>query len=143
MEPARDPSGFVQGRRDLIEKMDIALVRPGYWKLRLVRSGPFVPARIWLCDHEPFNEDNTLDRWPIPFPAGEVAGQWVDPREIWLRVIGDSVIWKRVEPIDERVFKWMMKDMSWAKEYAPDDPIANPRRPANLSQLPIPFLDDR
>jgi hypothetical protein len=129
---------------DLIARMDVSLCQPGHWKLRIVRHGALVPARIFWCDHEPGNEENRLDRWPVPFSAGEVAGEWVDPRWIWLRVIGGNAVqWKRAEPIEASEYRYLMADMSWARLYAPDEPIANPRRRVDLDQIAIPFLEDR
>lgn len=34
----------------------------GHWMIRAVRGGPEVCARVWLCDHEPGEPDNIMDR---------------------------------------------------------------------------------
>jgi hypothetical protein len=122
---------------------------PGYWMMYVVRGGVTVPARIWWCNHEPGNEENALDRWPIPFLAGEIGGKWLDPKEIWLRVLmRDSAPnhWRCAQPMrpkegltEEEEYRHLMNDMAWLKKNEPGDPHAKPYKPVKLSTLPLPF----
>lgn len=107
------------------------LVQPGYFLIRLVRHGPMIAARIYWCDHEPGNPENKLDRWPIPFLAGEVAGEDVDPLGIWLA--------RDRTPIDSAEYRFRDADRRWVEEFAPHEPLAKPLRKADLMQAPLPF----
>lgn len=52
----------------------------GYWMVRCCRRCPEVPARIWLCSHEPGEPDNLVDQ---PYMQGQIGLDLVDPHEIW------------------------------------------------------------
>jgi hypothetical protein len=122
---------------------------PSYWCVYSRRDGVLVPARIFWADHEPGNEENKLDRWPLPFLAAEIAGRWVDPKELWLRVLQRETEpnhWKCAHPMipkedltPEQEYDFQMKDMAWLKENDRTHPLAQPHKPVNLSSLPLPW----
>lgn len=57
--------------------------RAGYWMVRYRRLCPFVAARIWLCDHEPGDPENLMDR---PYLQGQIGLDLTPPLEIWAMV---------------------------------------------------------
>ena len=65
----------------------------GYYKRRLVRGGPHVPAKIWL-EGETDRKGNLLDDEVM---RCEVNGQYCDPEEQWL--------WLAGKPISEKDYK--------------------------------------
>ena len=54
--------------------------RQGYWMVKVVRGGPYVAARIWLCSHEPGEPDNLMDR---PYWQGQIGLDLTPPLQIW------------------------------------------------------------
>jgi hypothetical protein len=99
----------------------------GYWLMRAVKGGPLVPARIWICDHEPHFPENKLTR---EFLAAQIAGRWVEVEKVWH---------SRGKAIDEREYQWRLAEIEWAMKYAPTDPLANPWKPVDLKDVPLPF----
>ena len=55
-------------------------LRAGFWLVRCCRFCPEAPARIWLCEHEPGEPENLMDR---PFWQGQIGLDLTDPAEIW------------------------------------------------------------
>ncbi len=102
-----------------------------------------------MADHEPGNEENKLDRWPIPFLAGEIGGRWVDPKEIWLRVLQRETEpnhWKCAMPIIPKdgltpaeEYQYQLALLEYAKQNDVTHPLAKPYKPVNLAALPLPF----
>jgi hypothetical protein len=106
-------------------------IQPGHYLIRLVKKGPLVAARIYWCDHEPGNEENKLDRWPIPFLMGEIAGEAVDALGIWLA--------RGRQEITAAEYRYRSTDAAWAREHSPLEPAANPRKKIDQLQAPLPF----
>lgn len=109
----------------------------GFYRARLVKNGPWVPARIWRECHCTVNggDDNaahdwrdTCDRYP-PLVA-EVDGQLRNVVIVWPSLIGNA--------ISKADFDFMTADAEWCRQNAPSEPIANPRQSVDLkTQAPI------
>lgn len=92
-------------------------LREGFYRTRLIRRGLHVGVMIWfaadgwrvVCDGQTHNADGTL----------------LDPFELW----------PFVEPISHREFAFLKNRASWAREFAPEHPAANPRRPIDRRKL--------
>ena len=102
---------------------------PGFYRTKLVKGGPWVPARIWWSVATDPVTGEVLDRSPVLL--AEVGGRERDPYEVWPSLVG--------QPIDEREFYFLTAESGWARQHAPDDPVANPRTPINLRTAPPPF----
>jgi hypothetical protein len=113
-----------------------ALIEPGFYSIRLGRGRALVAARIWWCNHEPGVPENTLDRWPIPFLAGEILGEWCDPAMIWVGRDRCPLVPTFPLTTVEQEYAYQCGLSAWAKDYARDEPIARPRRPVDLTALP-------
>lgn len=98
----------------------------GWFECRLVKGGPFVPARIWL--YSPTDENGDLVGDEVL--QCEIAGQYRDPTEAWSWLCG--------RPISEARFNFMTADAEWARTYAPHEPKANPRQPVDWLTVPTP-----
>lgn len=122
-----------------------------YFLLRVQRLGPIVPAKIYLCDHDPADETNKLDRGNLSvYPRAEIAGEEVDP-DILQRdrlmsptdwrpayVVGH---WKHAVPISASEFAYQAARIAWAKRHRPDDPTAHARKAIDPAQLPLPVFE--
>jgi len=95
--------------------------RPGYFLARLIRNGPFIPARI-------IHEGGL---WSAEI-NGEVFEASADPA-MAPRVF---TIWHSAQEISEVEFDHRMKALRAAR---PGDPIRSPREPINLVALPSIF----
>ena len=105
----------------------------GFYRVRLVKNGPYVPARIWRSVATDPVTGETLDRSPILM--GELAGEPVEPHALWRSCMGRA--------ISEQEYQFLLDDYRWARAFAPDDPIANPKTPiAKKAALPAaPKID--
>ena len=99
----------------------------GWYKTRLVRLGPFVPARIWIeaeIDRETGEllGDETLQC--------EVNGQHADAEQQWP--------WLCQNPITEAEYRYMTALRQHVGWYEPDHPTANPRQSVDWTKVPTP-----
>jgi hypothetical protein len=108
------------GRLQLVE---------GWWMVRWFRGGPEVPARTWLCSHEPGNPANVLDRQP--YWRAQVAGQEVDPLDI-LRC-------RDVRRVPRREVEFQLADLDYAADHEPNNPKLRPKRRVDFNNAPLPF----
>ena len=75
--------------------------QPGYFLVRKVRGGPWLPAIIYL--------------------RAEVLGE---PADIYS-------VWDYGHPITEASYRYLMDDAAWCRQYAPHEPLANPDKPVS------------
>lgn len=92
----------------------------GCYQRRLVRGGPFVPARIW--------------REPSPTPGFDylfcvVNGKPADPYSEWARLAQ--------HPITAKQAAFEEADADHARKWRRGDPKANPYKPIDRSKLPL------
>ena len=101
----------------------------GFYRRRLVRGGPWVPARIWWeygeVDQESGHkmDDDVLHCL--------VNGRRRDPYREWL--------WLAKEPITEAEFNFMVDDAAHAKAHRPNDPKATPGKPIDVGKMDTIF----
>lgn len=118
---------------------------PGFYRLRLVAKGIGVPVRIWFG--QPIVDGEELDR--SPRLCVEVNGRTCRfERDADDNIIGrvpldplaDNV-WPycAADPITQHEFEFMKRRATWATEFAPDHPAANPYEPVNVRSLPPAF----
>lgn len=130
-------------------------MKPGdaaHFILRGVRHGPLVPARIWLCDHDPADAENKLDRGNLSvYPRAEIDGKDVDPD--WLQrdrlmsptdwrpayAVGH---WKYAQPISEAEYRYQIAHRDWRRQARPSDPTLDARARIEPAQLPLPVFED-
>lgn len=117
--------------------------RPGFFRVREVAGGPWMPARIFRpCPLEmPVDAPwQWLDRWP-PLQA-DIDGRPVSIDRVW--TWGEPILAHRrhyelcsPQALDE----WMYLTLAaaWERRHAPEGPLANPRRRVDFSTAPLPF----
>lgn len=119
---------------------------PGYFMLRVRRDGPLVPARIWLCDHDPDFPDNKLDRGRLSvYPRAEIAGREVDPDRLFDRLMGradwrpahPTSHWKYAEPITAGEYQYRVAHLEWTRAHRPADPRGYASDPVKPAELPL------
>jgi hypothetical protein len=99
--------------------------RCGWFERKLVKDGPWVPARIWLVQKI---EDGCLVG--DSEMQAEVDGKYAVAEREWS--------WLNGNPITEARFNFMTADMAWARDYSPNEPKANPREAVNWLAVPTP-----
>jgi hypothetical protein len=107
---------------------DRSKIEPGYYVIRLGRDKPLLVAcRIY--ERDPDDGDT---------PAGEMLGRPCDPIRIWAGIDRQPL----VPPNDghpwtvEGYYRYLCDLAPWAKENAPEEPIANPYRKVDFTKLP-------
>ena len=98
----------------------------GWFKRKLVKGGPFVPARVWM--YQPVDDEGDLCGDEVL--QCEVDGKFADPEEAWSWLCGN--------PISEAEFKHLTALRQWSEEHAPTEPYANPRQPVDWQKVPTP-----
>lgn len=98
----------------------ISQPQPGFYRLRRVRGGPWIAARIWI--------DNSIPERPAVMLA-EIDGQFQDPLAIWPSCAGNDV--------DEAEYRHLLNVREWAVQHAPNAPEANPLQPIDLATQPV------
>ena len=110
--------------------------QPGLFKMRLVRGGPWVAARIF---YEPATDPLTgeaLDRsyyWRATIDGRLIKEPSTDPFEADV-----DRVWIYGRPIDQAEFDHLSGVSTWAKEHSPTSPEAEPGKAVNLLTVPIP-----
>lgn len=98
----------------------------GFYMRRLVRGGPWVPAKIWReKEFDPETGSATGREW-LRCQVGE---RHRDPYAEW------NALCQR--PIERSAFNWENADFAHARLYRPDDPKANPAQPIDLLNSPV------
>lgn len=117
---------------------DLNNPQPGHYRIRLVRGGPFVPVKIMracVCTVNGGDEQarhdwrETCDRSPVLVAL--VNGRDTDMDRVWP--------WCARFPIAAQEYAYMMARKSWAEDYHPAAPEAQPKQKINLMKTPIPF----
>lgn len=99
----------------------------GFFRRRLVRGGPWVPACIWLDQN--VGEDGELMA-PETFLC-VVGDATEDAEEQWTYLCAN--------PISESEYRFLMADRLWAITYARDEPSANPGKAIDFNKIALPF----
>lgn len=103
----------------------------GTYKMKLVKGGPWVPVRVWYGpSHDPLTGE-LMDRsyhWQAQIDGGEHEDAL---RRAWPYCAGNA--------ISEAEYSYMRDVGLWAKDYAPEQPEASPRKKINLNSLPTLF----
>ena len=101
---------------------------PGYFRMRLVRRGPFVACRIWRCcsctvnggdENEQHDWQETCDR--IPPLTATVDGK-DRPGQL-------DKVWLYGKPIEPATYRLMLDQANWDTQYDPSAAAANPYEP--------------
>jgi hypothetical protein len=110
---------------------------PGFFKLCMVKGGPYVGAQI---EHGPSKDPETgepLDRswlWKAWINGRLAADPSPDPM-----YAGVFRIWHFAQEITEKEYRYLLGIKDWAEKSAPNDPAANPMQPIDHLKTPIPF----
>ena len=99
--------------------------QPGHYKTRLVRNGPFVPARVWINKPERDDAGDLMDDEGLMM---EVNGERISGEQL----IAETWLWLMGNPIDQAEYDFMMADSDHAQKYRPDDPKARPTKAIDL-----------
>ncbi|MEM6623887.1 MAG: hypothetical protein AAF674_16795 [Pseudomonadota bacterium] len=98
----------------------------GWFRCRLVRGGPWVPARIWMVQ---VVDEDTGELTEPEWLRCEVNGQSRDVFRAWERLASN--------PIPRDRYEQMLDFIDWAGSNDPMHPVLNPTRPVDLSSRPV------
>lgn len=100
--------------------------QPGYYMTRLVKGGPWVPARIW---EEP----------EVDIVTQELTGAMVQRCTIGTRPEDPLHAWGRLQsnPIKHARYEHMMAVAGWARQHAPAEPEANADKAINWDKVAL------
>ena len=107
----------------------------GFFRIRLVKGGTFVPAIIFqACPAMPCEWDIEPDEWFSPLDRSRplqalVNGQDSDVEKVW--IFG--------QPISQEEYEFMLADSEWCAEFTPNDPKANPYKAVDFTAIPELF----
>lgn len=101
----------------------------GYFRLRLVKGGPFVPASIYRPAPWETHEEwwGVLMRWTDRWPAlqAEIFGEDYDIDKVW----ESGVV------IPKSEYDYLRDVHRWAVNNEQDHPLRYPRKPINLKDM--------
>lgn len=106
-------------------------VSPGWFRMRMVRGGPFVAARIFLpCPIVPCDPDIDPFEWCRHYDRSrqylaEIDGEAADVMRVWTGA----------ETIRQAEWQYLTDAANWDRVFSPASPAANPRKPVNLRQV--------
>lgn len=113
-------SGFVGHNPDVPEA--------GFYRMRLRSGGALVGVHIWFgVPLEPWTGEE-MDR--APRWNATINGRWAEVGDVWPRCAG--------EPVTEAECGYLAGVERWARQHAPDSPLADPRR--RIDPLTSPLL---
>jgi hypothetical protein len=113
--------------RRSVRRHDRARAAPDQRPAAGALAGALLPARIWLCDHEPGTPENKVDQ---PYLQGQIGLDLVPPIEVWHR--------RGLIEITAAEFEHQIEWLKWAERNAPNDPRFTYRKPVTLAAIPIP-----
>ena len=115
----------------------LAKPEPGFYRVRLIRGGPWVAARISYGPPPDPETGEPLDRsW---FWTVEIDGQlYADPSPSWRRA-GVDRVWLFGEKITEAEYDYLLAMRHHAVTHEPALPAAQPDKPVDLLRVPTPF----
>jgi len=108
--------------------------KPGFYKLKLVRGGVYVPVRIWhgppVVDGEP---QDRSPRWCVAIDGRTTddKGELFDIERAWP--------FCAKEPIDGITYHYMVAYAQWARAHNIAHPKAQPRRAVDFNTLKVRF----
>lgn len=115
----------------------------GHYAMRLARGGVRVPVRIWfglaVIDGEEQDRghdwrceiDGRTDRWERDAESGYRCRVPLEIDRAWPFCAG--------EPILEPEYRFLVADAAHAREWRPEHPKAQPRKPVDFNTLPMRF----
>ncbi len=98
---------------------------PGYFRVRLVRKGPWVGARI--VRHSDGSWQAMVDGQRYAAALDPASAPWV------------FRIWHSGRSISEHEYLSYLRTKGWAMAHSPDHPAAHPREPVDLTKTPPLF----
>lgn len=112
-------------------------VRPGFYKYRRCRGGPWLPAFVSIEHGMIFvTEADAVLRVGIAFKAYEdlVVDAVIKGEAFYTNLL--RVLWMG-EPISVDEHDHLVEMMRWAKANHPEHPLNYPDRPIKLSEVPV------
>jgi hypothetical protein len=112
-------------------------VRPGHYRYRRVKKGPWMPAVVTVEDGMIYIVEADA-RLKVGITADAYADLIVNATMEGTAFESDliRVVWFG-EPIDEAEYRHMLTVLAWARENQPDHPMLRPDEPIVLRQVRV------
>lgn len=115
---------------------------PGWYRMRLVRHGPWVPARIGF-EHPLDFDTGTEDLSSAPVWHTFIDGKLVREPNADPAIAGVFRVWMHGEPISETEYLYMVANADYARKHAPSEPQARPKEPIDFTKVDAEFFAPR
>jgi hypothetical protein len=115
----------------------IDTVNPGFYRVKLVRGGPFIAARIVITDDmiEVSHHGHPAHfRLPVPAYFDLVVEQTTLGQADKHPLTRVSWFGQR---ISEGEYRYLIHMHEWAKAHAPDHPMADPTKPIHVAGIAV------
>lgn len=129
-------STTADNRRGLINEMLASGKKlPFFFKMRMVRKGPFVSAKVTRACQCTINGEEThewqesCDRYPEI--VSEINGETFD--------LDRLLKGGQLTPISQKDFQYLKDAAAWDSRNAPDAPLASPTHSIDVSKMKPPF----
>ena len=105
----------------------------GWFRRRLIRGGPWVPARIWVEIHDqPVDAAGELVADEVLLWRCTVNGVEKEAEDEWPILCG--------RPITEDEFEFLSGLERYATKHDQREPLANPKAPIDIGRAPPPIF---
>lgn len=109
--------------------------KPGYFKTRLVRNGPWIGAKIFKTpcqctinggdENEKHIWNESCDRYPHPELSAEIDG----------RPANMTRVWEFSTEVDEKEFNYLTSSARWDRQNDPDSPYVTPDKAIDINKI--------
>lgn len=115
---------------------DITRPQIGFYKAKLVKGGPDLPARIYRpCPCVLPEPEWDIDPWGRAHPVDWMTPARMHYRPLEAEIDGEPVpverVWTGGRPISYREWKYLTDAAGWDRAHDPEAPMANPRKPVD------------
>ena len=109
-----------------------------YYRARMAKDAVFIPVMVWhglpLVDGEDVDRN---PRWQCLVNVEKTARAVLMGDSLPIEV--DGVTLRNIEPIKEHEYRFMVADAAHARNWRPNDPQADPKKPIDFNTLPPRF----
>lgn len=111
-----------------------------FFRARLAKAGPFIGVSMFFGP--PVIDGDELDRsprWQVTVGAETTSRAVLTLGADEIPVEVEDVLLRSVEPVTEAEWQYLVAHQTWAAEYAPNHPKADPRSAVDFNTIPLPF----
>ena len=130
--------------KQLNQTRDISEPKPGFFKVRLAKGGPYVGAQIGRFCHCSINggDENEMHSWQetcdrYPHLSAMINGEFREKTLSYMATDAIDSLMLFGDMITEAEYDYLIDDRKWAEENAPHLPEAQPRQKVNILDVSL------